>query len=135
MTSFQEVYYEFVREKMELLSSFPKISRVIYDAIHEKLEEYGVKGEVYFFGSIIKGTFTASSDIDIAIVVDHMPKQRLEIEDDVMRVLEGKGLPVWLPVEFHFMTPAKFEMLRKGGANLVKAEEYLETHKSASGQG
>ncbi len=129
--SFEEVYIEFVREKMKLLSNFPKISNIIYRAIKEVLNEYKIAGEIYFFGSVIDGNFTASSDIDVAIVVDKVPSQRIEIEDKVMRILEANGLPFWFPLEFHFLTHNWFEVLKRGGANFIKAEEYVSKYISS----
>ncbi|CCC81740.1 nucleotidyltransferase domain-containing protein [Thermoproteus tenax] len=121
-----DAYIEFVREKMRLLSDFPRISVLIYNAVKQALEKYNVRGEVYFFGSIIEGRYTASSDIDVAILVEKVPEERREIVREIMRGLEGKGLPFWLPLEIHFFTPSLFSALKRGGTNFIKAEDYIQ---------
>ena len=68
-----------------------------------------------------------ASDIDVAILVDKVPEKRKEIVRKVFEILESKGLPWWFPLEIHFFTPSLFEAFRKGGANFVKAEDYLNT--------
>ena len=122
-----DVYIEFVREKMRLLSDFPRLSVLIYNAVKQALEKYNVRGEVYFFGSVIEGKYTASSDIDVAILVESIPKERKEIVNEVMRKLESEGLPFWFPLEIHFFTPFLFSAFKKGGANFVRAEDYIKT--------
>ena len=118
-------YIEFVREKMNILSSFPKLAKTIYDAVKEALKEHGVDGEVYFFGSVIEGRFTAASDIDVAILVGRIPEERRLIVNRVFEILEDRGLPWWLPLEIHFFTPSMFNAFKKGGANFIKAEDYI----------
>lgn len=44
-----DAYIELVREKMSILSNFPKISMIIYEAIKKVLEEYNINAEIYFF--------------------------------------------------------------------------------------
>ena len=125
MKSFLDVYVEFVKEKMNLLANFCKIAPIIYEAIKEALKEYNLQGEIYFLGSVINGTYTAASDIDVAILLNEIPKERKEIEGKVLDYVINKGLPDWIPIEFHFLTPHSFKILKKGGANLVKAEDYI----------
>ena len=120
-----DVYIEFVKEKMALLSNFCKIAPIIYEAVRDTLKEYNLRGEIYFLGSVINGSFTASSDIDIAILLNEVPKERKDIEGKVLDYVVNKGLPDWIPIEFHFLTPHTFEILKKGGANFVKAEDYI----------
>jgi predicted nucleotidyltransferase len=127
-----EPYIEFVKEKMNVLSSFPQISPVIYEAIRKALEEYSIKAEIYFFGSIIEGKFTVMSDIDIAILVDKVPERRKEIVRRIFELLENKGLPWWLPLEIHFFTPSLFDAFKKGGANFIKAEDYIKKREELS---
>lgn len=125
MKSFLDVYIEFAREKMNLLSNFCKIAPLIYEAIKNVLREHNIQGVIYFFGSVVDGTYTVASDIDVAILLNELPKERKEIRGKILDYVISKGLPDWIPIELHFLTPHTFEILKKGGANFVRAEDFI----------
>ncbi|MCH4815748.1 MAG: nucleotidyltransferase domain-containing protein [Saccharolobus sp.] len=118
-------YIEFVKEKMNILSNFPQIAIIIYEVIRKVLEEYDINAEIFFFGSVINGKFTAVSDIDVAILANKVPEKRKEIIREIFEALESKGLPWWLPLEIHFFTLSMFSAFKRGGANFIKAEDFL----------
>ncbi|BFH74131.1 nucleotidyltransferase domain-containing protein [Sulfurisphaera javensis] len=128
MKKAEEIYIEFAREKIKILSSFDTYAKLLYESLLRVLSRYGIRGEVYFFGSVIEGKYTVSSDIDVAIVTEQRLKAGLqaEIQDEVIKEMEKFGYPWWFPLELHFLSPQLFEAMKKGGANFVKAEEYLE---------
>ncbi len=84
--------------------------------------------EIYVFGSAIEGKLTADSDIDIAIVLDEVPRRGLDrasIIDAIWSELEKKGIPWWYPLELHLLTKREKEMLEKGGAKFIDVNELL----------
>lgn len=91
----------------------------------------GVLGDVdvYVFGSAVEGGLTASSDVDVAVVIDRVPESamgRARIVSRVWEVLEREGVPWWYPLEIHLMTEEELERLRRGGARFVSARELIE---------
>ena len=90
----------------------------------------GVLGDVdvYVFGSAVEGGLTASSDVDVAVVIDRVPESamgRARIVSRVWEVLEREGVPWWYPLEIHLMTEEELERLRRGGARFVSARELI----------
>jgi len=88
----------------------------------EAVEKVLGTAEIYVFGSVVEGRLTVDSDIDLLVIVDHVPKKGLErarILDAVWRVMEEKGVPWWYPFEIHLATRDELQMLVKGGAKLV----------------
>ncbi|MBP1356985.1 MAG: nucleotidyltransferase domain-containing protein [Sulfolobus sp.] len=120
-------YIELMKERMEYLKRFPNDAKLLFSIITSSLKEFNINGEVYFFGSMITGKFTVDSDIDVAILTKEKISRELErrIEHKIFDELDKLGFPFWYPIELHFFSLFEFEALRRGGANFVKAEEYL----------
>ncbi|ABL78830.1 nucleotidyltransferase domain-containing protein [Thermofilum pendens] len=127
-----DAYVDFVREKMRLLSRFRELAPSVLSVVKRVLSEYGVDDEIFFFGSIVDGKYTAASDVDIAVVVREVPRNRSEIAGKIVEELEKIGVPSWFPLEIHFLTPDLFEALRRGGANFVRAEDFVGTANGAN---
>jgi len=75
--------------------------------VAEAVKEVLGGAEVYVFGSAAEGRLTASSDIDIAVVVDEVPKSAFERAGIVLEIIERaerRGLPSGYPLEIHLMT-------------------------------
>jgi len=58
--------------------------------------------KVFVFGSVVRGRFTASSDIDILIVTDKDKTTRYKILVEVYSIIKG-------PIEIHFSTHNQFK--------------------------
>ncbi|MDJ0270719.1 MAG: nucleotidyltransferase domain-containing protein [Aigarchaeota archaeon] len=56
--------------------------------------------EVYVFGSVVRGRYTASSDIDILVVTDDL-ERKYEMMVEVYKRVEA-------PIELHIITREKF---------------------------
>lgn len=59
------------------------------------------EAEVYVFGSVTRGNYTAASDIDILVVTKHI-ELKYELMVNVYKSIEA-------PVELHVVTPQLFE--------------------------
>ena len=80
--------------------------------------------EVYVFGSAIEGKLTVDSDIDIAVVVEELPRGgigRAEMLERVWKIMESGGVPWWYPFEMHLMTREDLKLL--GKTRLIRADE------------
>ncbi len=107
------------------LLKWRKYAAVLIEADRKVFEE---KAEVYVFGSAVEDKLTVDSDIDILVVIDKVPEKGLErarILDKIWKILEKRGVPWWYPFELHLVTKEEVEILRRGGAKIVKVEEIL----------
>ncbi len=80
----------------EYLRDYMKVAREVKAIILE----IDPNARVYVFGSVVKGRYTASSDIDILVITDKIE------ERDRMRVRVYKLVEA--PVELHLATPETF---------------------------
>jgi predicted nucleotidyltransferase len=74
--------------------------------------------ELYVFGSVLTGKFTAGSDVDLLIKIREAPKSLRERAELEARIEELAGLPDYHPFEFHIVDEKGFERYVK----LLKAE-------------
>ena len=58
---------------------------------------------VYVFGSVVEGTWTGGSDVDILIVSSRAPRRVREIAELKARIEEEAGLPPIHPFEIHLV--------------------------------
>jgi len=72
--------------------------------------------EAFIFGSSLKDALTASSDIDILVVAEDLPRYALERGRLKALIEECAGLPPIHPVEIHLAT------LREAEANPIYRE-------------
>jgi|YelNatPaOPRAMG01_1025707.scaffolds.fasta_scaffold18549_8 predicted nucleotidyltransferase len=85
--------------------------------VKDMVLRYWPKAEVYLFGSTVRGEYTASSDIDILIVLDDKPSREEEymVKAEVYRMVDA-------PIELHVALKVEFEGLYKKfiGGDIVK---------------
>ncbi|MEM4519880.1 MAG: nucleotidyltransferase domain-containing protein, partial [Sulfolobales archaeon] len=84
-------------------------------AIVEVVKELDEHAEVYLFGSIIEGTYTLSSDIDVLVVTDQPPEK-------ILVKLWERGIKD--PFEIHIIKKETLD-LYKQRSKLVKIEEFV----------
>jgi len=59
--------------------------------------------EVYVFGSVVEGTWTGGSDVDILIVSDNIPKRNKERGEIKAKIEDEACLPPIHPFEIHLV--------------------------------
>lgn len=94
-----DVYLEFGREKLEQLKSYRSIAKKVKEIIQKRLG----KVEMYVFGSTVEGEPTASSDIDILIIVDNVKR------DEIYRIKAEVYELIKAPLELHIVSKMEFE--------------------------
>ncbi|WP_457753227.1 nucleotidyltransferase domain-containing protein [Thermococcus sp.] len=67
------------------------------------------KCEVYVFGSVVEGKFTAGSDVDILIKAKKIPKNVKERASIIVEIEEKAGLPYDHPFELHLVDEDGFK--------------------------
>ena len=88
---------------------------------------FGNNIEIYVFGSAVEGKLTVDSDIDIAIVVEEVPRsglKRAKLVDKLWKIMESSGVPWWYPFEIHLLTKEELRLLRE--AKLVNASKLVQ---------
>ena len=92
-------------------------------SIKRACEEVFGECELYVFGSVLTGKFTAGSDVDLLIKVKNAPKSLRERAALEVKIEELAGLPYYHPFEFHIVDEKGFkryvELLK---VNLVRVE-------------
>ncbi|EHR79358.1 nucleotidyltransferase [Thermococcus litoralis DSM 5473] len=81
--------------------------------IKRACEEVFGECELYVFGSVLSGKFTAGSDVDLLIKVQKVPKSLRERAELEARIEELAGLPDYHPFEFHIVDEEGFERYRE----------------------
>jgi len=123
----------YVRLKAERLRALMRW-REFLPAIVEAIEEVLGDRPVYVFGSVVEGEITADSDVDVAVLVEEVPRsalRRVALLDRIWSAMERRGVPHWYPVELHLMTPEEKAAMERGGARFVNARRLL----SGGGEG
>ena len=102
------------------------------------LEEWGVWAEriagvarevlpgarVYVVGSIVRGDYVASSDVDILIVSENAPESARERARIKASIEEHLGLPYYHPFEIHILKPSEAtNYLRRTGGHIVEVKQ------------
>jgi predicted nucleotidyltransferase len=87
----------FERRKLGYLSKFREVAR----AVKELVVQVDPEARVYICGSLLRGRFTASSDIDILVV-----SERPELEYRIKTLVYGS---TEAPVQIHFCSREKLE--------------------------
>ncbi|WP_297536530.1 nucleotidyltransferase domain-containing protein [Thermococcus sp.] len=125
-----------MRSKEEVRSNLIRMGRRRYlmiknyrrylPAIKRACEEVFGECELYVFGSVLTGKFTAGSDVDLLVKVKNAPKGPRERAKLEVKIEELAGLPDYHPFEFHIVDDAGFkrymEILK---VKPVKVEELL----------
>ena len=87
---------------------------------------FGNNIEVYVFGSAVEDRLTVDSDVDVAIVVEEVPKsglKRARLVDELWRIMESNGVPWWYPFEIHLLTKEELKLLK--GVKLIDASKLI----------
>jgi len=119
----EELFIEIQTWRLKELLRWRSYLPVLVEAVKHVL---GNNVEIYVFGSAVEGRLTVDSDIDIAIVVDDVPRsgvERAKILDRIWRIMESRGVPWWYPFEIHLMTREELKLLRE--ARFVKADDIV----------
>ena len=78
-------------------------------AIKRACEQIFGECELYVFGSVLTGKFTAGSDVDILIKVKNPPKSLRKGAEIEVEIEELAGLPDYHPFEFHIVDEKGFQ--------------------------
>ena len=80
---------------------------------------------VYPIGSVAEGTFTATSDLDILMVLprDPAPRERLEAKKRIMLAAFDEGLPLHYPIDLHIVGPRGFERYKRYARRMIPLDD------------
>ncbi len=99
MRDFEESLLQTGRKRYLMIKNY----RRYLPAIKRACEEVFGECELYVFGSVLTGKFTAGSDVDILIKVKNAPKSLREKAELEVKIEELAGLPYYHPFEFHIV--------------------------------
>jgi predicted nucleotidyltransferase len=88
-----ETIVESAKKRIKYINNYVKVARKVKKIIHHVCKE----AKVYIFGSVVKGKRTASSDIDLLVVLPFSPS--LEIRSQLMAEVFMKFPDA--PIELH----------------------------------
>ena len=95
-----DTYIESGKESIRYLKNYHKVAVHVKEMIHE-FDEYA---EVYVFGSVVEGRYTASSDIDILIISDRIPREK---RAEIKAKIRGK-IGIQVPIQLHIATREEY---------------------------
>lgn len=94
-----DLYLEFGMKRVEHLKNYKNVAKRVKEIAQNILG----KADVYVFGSVVEGEFTASSDIDILIVVDKVnSKEIYKLKTIIYKLIDA-------PIELHVISSREFE--------------------------
>lgn len=109
------------------METFSKRARMIRDwrrwveEIARIIEDIAPDARIYVVGSIARGDYIASSDVDILVVSQNIPERVTERAGIKALVEERLGLPYYHPFEIHVLRPEEAEIfLRRAGGHVVR---------------
>lgn len=103
-------------ERVRMLREWPTLVKRVADAAERRLG----KVDVYLFGSVAEGRWDGSSDIDVLILSDGLPKTNLGRSDLKAEIEEGAGVPPIHPLEIHLATRMEADWYFKHAKKMVK---------------
>lgn len=68
--------------------------------------------EIYLFGGAAEDRLTILSDIDLAVVLESLSRDRADLLAEIWRLLEEEGIPLHYPLEIHVLDKREFERLK-----------------------
>lgn len=113
MPSGFDVYIEEGLKTLKNLEKWRDVAKRVKDIV----VAIDPEARVYVFGSVVKGKYTAASDIDI-LVVTSKTSLKYEIATRVYREVDA-------PVELHVVSPREFEAWYK---KFVREDELVEVN-------
>jgi len=94
-----DLYIESGREALEQLDNHMEVAK----RVKEIVERFWKDVRVYVFGSVLEGRYTATSDIDILVVVNGVSREEAyRAKATVYRALDA-------PIELHVTSSEEFE--------------------------
>jgi len=84
----------------EILENWKDIVKTLTSSAKKILGD----AEVVPFGSIVEGKATATSDLDILVIVKDLPKSALNRAQIISKIEEATGLPPIHPIQIHLAT-------------------------------
>lgn len=106
-------------ERVKMLKEWSIWVDRVADAARRRLG----KVEVYLFGSVAGGRWNGSSDVDVLIISDNLPKTNLGRSDLKAEIEEEAGLPPIHPLEIHLATRTEADWYFKHAEKMVKVFE------------
>ncbi len=100
------------RSNLEYLKNYRAVAERVKEIV--KLLDPGAR--IYVFGSVVRGLYTASSDIDILIVTEN-----INLKYDIMVAVYRELIDA--PIQLHVVTP---ELYKKWYKRFIKPDEILE---------
>ncbi|MCF8884328.1 MAG: nucleotidyltransferase domain-containing protein [Nitrososphaerota archaeon] len=94
-----DLYIESGRKRIEQLKNYDVVAREVKNIVQKILGEV----DVYVFGSVVEGKITASSDIDILIIVDDVSRE------EAYRIKTMIYQSIDAPIELHVISSSEFE--------------------------
>ncbi len=85
--------------QLKLLKEWEKWSKKIEKAAKKILGDC----RVVIFGSVIEGKATGGSDVDILIVIKHLPRDGKKRAEIISKIEDEAGLPLYHPYEIHLV--------------------------------
>lgn len=94
-----DLYLEFGMKRLEQLKNYKIVAREVKNIVRKLLGEV----DVYVFGSVLEGKITASSDIDILIIVNDVSREEIcRIKTIIYQSIDA-------PIELHIVSSREFE--------------------------
>jgi len=84
----------------KILENWKDIVKALTDSTKKVLGDV----EVVPFGSIVEGKATATSDLDILVIVKDLPRSALTRAQIISKIEEATGLPPIHPIQIHLTT-------------------------------
>ncbi len=106
-----------VKWYLEIASTWRKAAAIVAKAARTLYPE----ARVYVFGGAAEDRLTATSDVDILVVLpeDPSPAERLKAKIDIMLRAFDLGLPLHYPIDLHVVGPKGFKEYLKHVRKLV----------------
>ena len=94
-----EAYIESARKAWGQLDNYMEVAR----GVKKIVERFWKDARVYVFGSVLEGKYTATSDIDILVVVNGVGREEVyRVKATVYRAIDA-------PIELHVTSSGEFE--------------------------
>jgi len=107
----EKVLIEEAKRRIETYKNLKHYLRIILDSIRE-LDNLA---EIYLFGSVVEGTYTYSSDIDVLVITNSKP-------EEVISTLWSKGVET--PFEIHVINKNVLNRYEKR-SRIIRLEDFL----------
>ena len=91
----------------ELRDTWRKAARLVAAAAKQLYPQ----AKIYIIGSVAEDSFTATSDLDILVVLprDPQPRERLRVKTRILLKAFDLGLPLHYPVDLHIAGPKRLQ--------------------------